>query len=90
MPHKTISLGEEHIEFLAEHPEINFSALVRQTIERRMVVQELLEEVSYDGILREVEGEIWFQATTEELEPEVNGDIPVEIEISPIGGQTND
>jgi len=90
MPHKTISIDKEHVEFLEEHPEINFSALVRQTIERRMVVQELLDEVSYDGILQEVDGEIWFQASTKELEPEVNGDIPVVVEISPIGGQTND
>lgn len=89
MPHKSIKLDREHIEFLESNPEINFSALARQTLEQRMVIQEMLDEVSYDGVLQEVDGELRFQAITEELHTEVNGDIPVEIEINPAGGQTN-
>ena len=93
MPHKSVLLEDEHIEFLEEHPEVNFSALSRQTLERRMEIQELLDEISYDGVLQEIDGELRFQATSEELDiADVmgNNDVPVEIEINAIGGQAND
>jgi len=86
MSTKSVSLDEEHIKFLDEHPEVNLSALTRQALEKRMEIQALLDEASVEGVMRQMNGEIQFQAISGEVSANRNGDIPVEVEITPVSG----
>jgi len=84
MGYRTISIEEQHERFLENHPEVNLSALARQAVDQRIAIQQHLDKMTLSGIIDETDDSIRFQALTEDNPATRNGEVPVEIEITPV------
>lgn len=80
MPYKSVRIDDDHVEFLNKNPEVNFSALVRQTLNHRMLLQKKLNEVSFAAEMLSSDDGLTLQAIDD---PADETERSVTIEITP-------